>query len=276
MNTVCVDNKWYRENATDVEFLREKEMFTTRSERHHPVYSYTILEKFRDKAHLLGMELVNEKGALLKKGDRYIYTAEVVDKTHPDYNLSIGFRNFNDGSLAFSGMCGSNIFVCQNGVCSSVIIPSRQRHTKGIENIDEKIDTIFSRFLEDGKKTHEQIEMMKSTPCDDKIVMSLISRLIRGNKMGNTHICDILREYDKPRYNDNNDISVMRLWNACSAITTHDFRNPNDSVRVSQMLNNEILSIITPDFKPLGDVVDVDVDVADPEVVANPAMFIAG
>lgn len=257
-NTVCVDNKWFVEGATDIDFLRANEKFQKRSDRHCPVASAQILQKFRDQARVYGLTLVNEKGALRKTGDRYIYTAEVLDNTHPDFALSVGFRNFNDGSLTFSGMCGNSIFVCQNGVCTSIVIPSRQRHLNSInQNLDAKIATIFDRFLEDGKKTVEQIECMKNTKCDDALVGQFIMALARSGNMGNTHILDILREYDNPTLNSKDDTSAFRLMNAASYVTTHKIKNPNQAMLASQLANNTLMKLIQDGFTPLGDVVDV-------------------
>jgi hypothetical protein len=40
-------------------------------------------------------------------------------------------------------------------------------------------------------------------------------------------------------------------------------RNPSQAMMASRLLNNTIMNIIKPDFTPLGDVVDVEIEDAD-------------
>lgn len=289
MNTMLVSNKWFTEGATDVDFIRANERVVPHSSRHCPVSSAEILTKFRERANTLGIRLVNEQGALLKPvakggevvgGDRYIYVAEVLDDSHKDYALSVGFRNFGDTTLSFSGMCGTSIFVCQNGCCSSIVKDSRMRHLTGNVTrgfLDEKIDNVFSRFLEDKDTIHDQIAEMKNTRLTDEILGAFMRKAIgewgvnrKGESVfvsnalcGAKNLTRILEDLENPAYNDHNDGSVFRLHNACTKVTTHNFTNPNTAAMASRYFNNLIMGIIHPDFKPLGDVIDVE----DAEVV---------
>lgn len=272
MNTMIVDNNWFVDGATDVDFIRANEVVVPRGTKHAPISSADILTKFREKAEILGLQFKNEKGALLKQkqnkkgelvgGDRYMYMAEVEDKDHPDYALSVGFRNFNDKSLSFNGLCSSSIFICKNGVCHGIIKPSKLRHTIGNSNrglIDQKIDCVFQKFLEDGVKIHEQIGLMKSTHLTDEIVGKFVRGMVNNPYVGAANTMRILEDLENPERNDKDDSSVMRLMNSCSHITSHIISNPNQSLMGSNFCNNLIMKIIKDDFVPVGDVVDVEV-----------------
>lgn len=279
MNTICASKaKWFttEDGATDVEFIKAHEIVKSRGKIHAPMSSADILGKFRDRAEYLGLKFKNEKGALLKVnekglgGDRYMYTAEVVDDAHPDYALSVGFRNFGDKSLAFSGMCGNTIFVCENGVCTSIVKPSKMRHTIGNVTrneglLDSKIDHIFSRFLEDSDKIHDQIGMMKSTKLTDDIVGKFVRKIVNSPLWGGANIVRVLEDLENPAYNSHDDSSVFRLMNACSKVTSHDMKNPNQGMMASRFCNNLIMSIIDSNFTPLGD--DVKDEVEDGVIV---------
>lgn len=284
MNMMLVSNKWFTEGATDVDFIRANERIAPHSSRHCPISSADILTKFRERANNLGISLANEQGALLKPvakngevvgGNRYIYVAEVVDDSHKDYALSVGFRNFGDTTLAFSGMCGTSIFVCQNGCCSSIVKDSRMMHTKGNVAkgfLDERIDNIFSRFLGDGEKIHAQIAEMKATRLTNEILGAFMRKAIgewgvnrKGESVfvpnpyiGAKNLTRILEDLENPAYNDRNDGSVFRLHNACTKVATHNISNPNTGAMASRYLNNLIMGLINPSFSPLGDVVDVE------------------
>ena len=100
MANIMKNAQWFDENVVDVDFITAHEDLTPNGRFHAPISSAEILTKFREKAINLGLRLVNEKGALKRDGKRFMYVADVEDNSHPDYALSIGFRNNSDKSLA--------------------------------------------------------------------------------------------------------------------------------------------------------------------------------
>lgn len=276
-NVILTNKQWFDQNVTDAAELQtlstpalEKRMAA--EGRHRPVPHFEILTKFRDKATALGLQLTNEQGRLKRDGERYMYTAEVVDNSHPDFALSVGFVNHNDKSKAFQGMLGSQIFVCCNGVCHGVVIPSRIRHTKN--NVDAglvtgKVDTIFDRFLAERGDVVGQIDLLKNTKLTDRLLGDFVLKLTREHKVGNKNIlelvnlCDdptqmIMDEVENPTLNLKDDNSAFRLLNACSYVTTHRLKNPAAQASTSKFFNDTLLSLIKPDFKRVGDIVEVE------------------
>jgi hypothetical protein len=279
MANIMKNAQWFDENVVDVDFITANEDLTPKGRIHTPISSAEILTKFREKALNLGLRLVNEKGALKRDGKRFMYVADVEDDSHPDYALSIGFRNNSDKSLAFSGCCGSSVFICANGCMSSLIKPSKMRHTIGnvtrnVGFLDAKIVTIFERFLEDQGAIEGQIEFMRQTSLTDEIVGKFVRALNGGWKgdkfvknplIGSSNLMQILAELENPTLNRHDDSSVFRLHNAATYVTTHKMsqRNPSQAMMASRLLNNTIMNIIKPDFTPLGDVVDIEIEDAD-------------
>lgn len=279
MANIMKNAQWFDENVVDVDFITAHEDLTPKGRIHTPISSAEILTKFREKALNLGLRLVNEKGALKRDGKRFMYVADVEDNSHPDYALSVGFRNNSDKSLAFSGCCGSSVFICANGCMTSLIKPSKMRHTIGNVTrnagfLDAKIDTIFERFLEDKGAIEGQIEFMRQTSLTDEIVGKFVRALNGGWKgdkfvknplIGSSNLMQILAELENPTLNRHDDSSVFRLHNAATYVTTHKMsqRNPSQAMMASRLLNNTIMNIIKPDFTPLGDVVDVEIEDAD-------------
>ena len=271
MATMIANKKdWFNveDGAADVDFIRAHENLEPLGKIHTPISSAIVLSKFREKAASLGMELCNEQAALHKEGRRFMYTASVKSETHydengrPEYSLEVGFRNFGDKSLAFSGMCASHVFVCENGVCHGVVIPSKMRHTSGNVGsaymLDGKIDAIFSRFIEDKDAMHDQIGLMRSTALTDGIVGRFVKGLVGNPYIGAANTMRIIEDVVSPERNDPNDSSVWRLANAASKVTTHVIKNPNHAAMASRFCNNLIMSIIKSDFVPLGDAIDVE------------------
>lgn len=300
MNKMCANpKKWFLndDGSTNTDFIRQNERLESLGSKHCPISSAVILEKFRDKANSLGIELYDETAALLRPyvdknnggimgGNRFMYIANVRDNSHPDYALSVGFRNFGDKTLSFSGMCGTSIFVCENGVCTSICKPSKFRHTFGNVNtdgfIDMKVDAIFGRFMADRDEIHGQIETMRSVPLTNEIVGAFLKKangewvkkndewkFVKNPLLGSANLLRIMEDLENPERNDRNDNSCFRLMNSCSHITSHVIKNPNQSAMASRFCNNLIMSLIKSDFRPLGDDVDgEDVIDVESEVVA--------
>lgn len=287
IHLIANSNKWYRneDGVLDTEFIRNHEDLTSLGSKHQPLSSALILEKFHNRADALGLKFNSEVGALQKEGigrkgvpiksNRFMYLAEVVDPNrNDDYTLAVGFRNFGDKTLSFSGMCSASILCCENMVCTGIVKPSKMRHTIGNVNndgfIESKIDHIFKRFIEDSVEVHNQISLMKSTPLTNDILGEFVrkangtwkgDKFVKNPLIGSTNLCHILEELENPTLNSHNDNSCMRLHNAGTYVTTHIMKNnPNRSAMASRAINNLIMSIIKPDFTPLGDVVDVEVE----------------
>lgn len=279
MSTTLIKNKqWFDENAIDPDFIRLHEDLTPKGRIHAPISSADVLTKFREKAQNLGLRLVNEKAALKRDGGRFMYVADVESTFNKDYALSVGFRQSSDQSLAFSGCCGTHVMICQNGVCTSLVKPSKMRHTLGNVNdgcIDEKIDLVFERFSQDADAIRNQMALMSSTPLTDEILGKFVrmangnwkgDRFVKNPLIGSSNLMRILEELENPTLNSHEDSSVMRLLNAASYVTTHKMaqRNPSQAMLASRYANNLIMSIIKPDFIPLGDAVEAEeVDIGE-------------
>ena len=291
MHTLIANkNKWYRteDGATDIDFIRSNERVVSMGTRHAPISSATILQKFRERARDLGLKLVNEQAALLKPtidketgdakgGNRFMYLADVdgetgLDKSgKPEYSLSIGFRNFGDKTLSFSGMIGSSVVCCENGLCSSICKPSKFRHTIGNTGnemlVDGKIDCIFSHFNENKDAVHHQISFMKSHVLTDELLGKFVrqangkwinGKFVKNPYLGSANLCRILEDLENPERNDKDDNSLFRLLNSCTHITSHVISNPNQSAMASRYCNNLIMSLADADFRPLGDDCDAE------------------
>ena len=277
MSVIANTRVWFRneDGANEVDFIRAHEDMTPRGRFHSPVSSAEILTKFRERARSFGLVLAKEDCALKKDGTRFMYVANVVNESRPDYVLQCGFRNSSDQSMAFTGCMGSSVLICENLVCTSIVKPSRMRHTIGNVaegTIDSRIDAVFDRFLEDKDAIARQIDVMKSTHLTDSILGAFVRKAngewrvgANGNRyfyknphLGSANLLRILEELENPSLNDHDDSSCFRLMNAVSTVTTHKIKNPAQAASASRYCNNLIMSLIKPDFVPLGDVIDID------------------
>lgn len=259
MATLLKNNTYFQDNAIDIDFIKANGKCESHGSQHYPIAHELVLSKFRAKAKSLGLSLIDEQGALSTNGERYMYVADVQSDANKDFRLSVGFRNFNDRSLSFSGSCGASVMICCNGMQTSLIVPSRQRHTEGnFGKLDNKIDIIFDRFEKDGAETVKQIQCMMSTPYSDRLLADFILDVGRNSGMSNTNIMRILHEVDNPTLNNKDDNTAWRIMNAATYVTTHKIKSPIEAARVSQFASNSLMKLIQPGFKPLGDIIDVE------------------
>lgn len=258
--TLLKTNKWYNENAIDTDFIKLHEHLESYGPRHVPVSHALILSLFRNKCEANGLMLFNERGALSKNGDRYMYVADIIPEvtsSNTDYNMSIGFRSFNDESAVFQMSCGVNVLICSNGLQTACVAPSRRKHTKTIHDLlDAKIENGLERFKKDSTTTEENIRLLKATPYSDELLGKLIVALGRTKKIGNTNIMKILDEVDNPSYNNKADSTAWRIMNACTTVTTHRMANPLLSLDTSKIMMDELMKLIKPDYVPMGNIVD--------------------
>lgn len=257
------NNKWFKENvAEDMDFLKAHEgVKEGGSDIFKPVLPSDILTKFRDRANTLGLKLINENMALSKDGFKTMYVADIEGMNGADFSLSCGFRNSTDRTRGFSGMMGTQVWCCGNGCCAGLILPSKQKNTIGnYDRIGDKIDRIFERFINDKDIIHGQISLMKSTTLTDDIVGKFVKAMAK-TEIGKRYIIDIVNDLENPELNSHDDNSCFRLLNAGSYVTTHKITNPLRGGDMSRLINNTIMSIISPNFSPLGDVVEVEDEV---------------
>lgn len=255
--TLIKNDKYFADNAIDIDFIKANEHLESHGPRHVPVSHALILEKFRNKCESMGLMLFNEQGALSRCGERYMYVANVIPEIgdKDEYHLAVGFRSFNDESSVFQMSCGTSVLICANMCQSSVIIPSKRKHQASIfDLLDSKIEAGLERFKHDARMTEENIAFMKNTPYSDELLGKLIVALGRTKKIGNTNIMKILDEVDNPSYNSNNDNSAWRIMNACTTVTSHRMANPIQAMDTSKIMHDELMKIIKPDYISLGDV----------------------
>lgn len=271
-NTIITDSKWFVENAIERDFLEANGKAESLGRIHKPIPHWEVLEKFRNEASSRGLELVNQQGRLHKDGMRYMFTAEIEDPSHPDYNMSVGFWNFNNRQRSFAGCLAAHILICKNGLMTGLIQPSKQRHTTGnYELVGDKVKIIFDRFASERDNTAGQIDLMKHTALTDDILGKFLLAVHRNGGVGAANTFQVLdkledkllNELESPTVNDRNDNSVWRLSNAASWIATHKVRSPMLQAETSKRFHDAIMGIIDPAYRPIGsfDTIDVEAEV---------------
>ena len=260
-NLMGVNGKWFNQMDTNkmsyddiIGFVKEHEAVAEGGRYHKPILHSDLLREFRSRANRVGIELANTQVALSRDGMKIMCVSDTKSDSNSEYALSCGFRNSTNSTQSFNGCFGSNCKICSNGLISGLIRPSCQRNTiNNYGRFGDKIDIIFDRFDANRDNVRGQIETMKSTRLTDAIVGRFVRALIAEGSIGNTHICNMLRELDNPTVNKKDDDSCYRLMNCGTWVSTHEIKNPLQGMTASRLINNTIMKIIKSDFVPLGD-----------------------
>lgn len=251
-------SKYFPDNIIDPDFIKANEHLESHGPRHVPVSHALILDTFRNKCEQMNLMLFNEQGALSKCGERYMYLAEVMPESTDNannYHLAVGFRSFNDESSVFQMSCGARVMnIDCAGICqTSVIIPSKRKHTRTIHDLlESKIESGLEMFKHDAVVTEENLKIIKDTPYSDELLGKLIIALGRSKRVGNTNIMKILEEVDEVK-----DDSAWKILTACLNVTGKRISNPLQSLDTSKLMHDELMKIIKPDYVQLGETLDI-------------------
>ena len=217
-STVCANSSvWKAENIVDEGYLSEIET-APQGPRHQPVNHGLALKLFRGYADHYALKLSNEKGVLSRDNMMYIYTADINGSGDgKSYGYSLGFINYNNREKAFTGVCGTKVFICENGVATCKVNDSVARHTVlNASNIENRVKTVFDFYCGNSQKIGDDIERLKKIKLTDDIFGKVLLGFHRSHVMGATNIERVAAECDSPTVNDKNDSSMFRLYNAAS------------------------------------------------------------
>lgn len=184
-----------------------------------PVSHIKLIETAQEYFAATGLRVVKEQHCLAREGNRYFGLFQ-VETGNPEYDLAIGLRNAHDKSYA-AGLCvGSAVFVCDNLAFSSEIVLGR-KHTKYIErDLPELVGRAVGALTEQRVEQDKRIELYKATGLTDKDAYAGIIELLKQRAIIGKDVDDIVREWDKPRYEEFADErNVWRLFNAVTTVS---------------------------------------------------------
>lgn len=236
---ICGINNW-----TAVDNIEQLKSITAESlgPRHRPINHGDVLDMFIRQAKNENISLTKINGKLSPDNTKYMMVADISENAYPDFSFTLGFINTNDRSKAFTGLCGTRVFICSNGVITGVVKQSKTRHSiNSGDRILDKVNSVYAHYNEHKEKYISQVDYLKTVPLDDKLIGLTLTNLIRKRAMGSANIARIIGECDNPTFNKNCDNSAWRLYNAASYVAKN-IDNPLNSVRTSKIIHDTVLS----------------------------------
>ena len=160
---------------------------------------------------------------------------------HPDYALTVGFRNSHDKSFAASVCCGSRVFVCDNlAFAGEVTISSkhtkhlRSRLTRIVSEAVEKL-TVKRQLVERRIALYKETEVASQAHLHD-----LVLRSFRADAIPAQAISKVIAEFEAPRHPEFRDWTLWNLQNAFTETLKGYGEIERRKIRLNGVLDTEI------------------------------------
>lgn len=187
-----------------------------------------------------GLSPRSEDYGLTRDGAR-LFGLFTLAGDHPDYALTVGFRNSHDKSFAASVCCGSRVFVCDNlAFAGEVTITSK--HTKHLRKrlnrlVCEAVEKLTQKrlLIERRISIYKQTEVKSAAHLHD-----LVLRSFRAEAIPAQAIAKVLKEFEEPRHPEFSERTLWSLQNACTEVLKGYGEIQRRTIRLNGVLDAEV------------------------------------
>jgi hypothetical protein len=227
-------------------FYSKSQVLTNHSEAIEHVRSIPIPEKTKSYSPVPHEELINkifEHGKLAfhdvqptinlstaKNGNQMFgalsYSpTELVEKGHwedsifdlTEMNVTVGFRNSYDKSLAVSLALGANVLVCDNLQFTGDLITVRKHTSEIYRDLDELIEGSIRQVVPTFYHVLETMEQYKRIPVTDNQASWMLGQLVYRDKvLTATQGNSAFRDWKKKIHGENNYRTLYKVYQACT------------------------------------------------------------
>lgn len=194
------------------------------------------------KAALSGTGLApkQEDYGLTRDGAR-LFGLFTLAGEHPDYALTVGFRNSHDKSFAASVCCGSRVFVCDNlAFAGEVTISSK--HTRHLrKRLNRIVVEAVEKLTEKRALVEKRIAIYKESEVRGQSNLhDLVLRSFRADAIPAQAIAKVIKEFEEPRHPEFRDWTLWSLQNAFTETLKSYGDIERRTVRLNGVLDAEI------------------------------------
>ena len=204
---------------------------------HVPIEHHRLVDLVRGTLHMFGHEIVEEHHALDHEGMRYFGLME-LRSPYTGYRDTLGLRNSHDKSMPVGIAFGSQVFVCSNlSFIGDYVV--RRRHTA---NAKRELPGLLMEIIEPLALQRERqagkFEQYRYAMLTDERADHAILELYRQGVVNLTRVPDVLREWDKPSFEEFDQRNAWRLFNATTfALNGRIAENPSATARLHQIID---------------------------------------
>ena len=196
-----------------------------RTETWLPIPHHRLLEEVERGLQTTGMQVVAEKHAIARAGDRYFGVLQIANGgTDGDYGTVVGLRNSHDQSFVAGLACGSHVFVCSNLAFWGDVVISR-KHTVHIErDLPRLIIAALGHLAAMRQVQENRIVAYKETAFTDNDAHDLLVRAIDAGVIAASRLPRVLncwRGDREPEWGEeaNAEFQAGTAWRLFNAFT---------------------------------------------------------
>jgi hypothetical protein len=174
------------------------------TESWHPIPHSRLIEGLRGIVADSGMEIVQERHALARDGQRYFGLFQVSGV--PNFSLAesvgtiIGLRNSHDKSFPAGINAGSAPFVCDNLAFHNEVKIAR-RHTKFIlRDLPMLLSGAFGQLTSAWGNHAKRVDAYQGRELCDKEAHDVIVRAYRCGAVSKTALADVVQQWHDPEH----------------------------------------------------------------------------
>ena len=194
------------------------------------------------KSSLEGTGLVpkSEDYALTKNGDR-LFGLYTLAGDHPDYALTLGFRNSHDKSFAASVCAGSRVFVCDNLSFSGEVTISSKHTVHLRKRLNRVVSEAVEKLTAKRVLVERRIALYKETEVKNQPHLhDLVLRAFRSQAIPAQAISKVIAEFEAPRHPEFRDWTLWNLSNAFTEVLKEYGELEKRTIRLNGVLDLEI------------------------------------
>jgi Domain of unknown function (DUF932) len=199
-----------------------------------PIGHATVLEKVTTTLQEAGFAIRSTQLGLSASNARFFGTLDLETPLATGVSLCVGVRNSTDKSFPIGFCAGSRVFICDNLAFRSEVQIARKHTRFGETRFAEAIALSVKQLHEFKEVEAGRITRMQQCLITDEKASHVLLQAFDKDLISYRTLPGILREWQTPSFEDFQEPTAWRLFNAFSTILTKRSKtNPQQFARQS-------------------------------------------
>lgn len=224
--------------AVDIDYDGLRQLDTPPATSSHvPIPHFRVVDLVKTAVGMYGHEVVAEHHGITEDGARFFGLLS-LRSPYTGYEDTVGLRNSHDKSFPVGIGFGSRVFVCDNlsFVADTVI---KRKHTA---NLKRDLPGIIGEMIEPlalhREGQYRTFERYKHAILTDQMADHAVLNMYREGIVNLQRIPDVLKEWQEPSFDEFEERSAWRLFNAATYVLTgRVVENPNATPRLHKVID---------------------------------------
>jgi hypothetical protein len=224
--------------AVDIDYDGLRQLETPPATLSHvPIAHARVVDLLRHTLSFYGHEIVAEHHGITEDGARYFGLLS-LRSTYGGYEDTVGLRNSHDKSFPIGIAFGSRVFVCDNLAFVADNIIKRKHTANAKRDLPGIVGELIEPLAVHREAQARTFQRYQSTLLTDAQADHAIMGMYREGIVNVQRIPDVLKEWEKPTFEDFAERSAWRLFNAATfALTGRVVENADITPRLHKIID---------------------------------------